>query len=115
MLKRFPMKKLVKITPYVFLFAVGFMLTYTKSAYALGVNDGTTKIATGLDNLVTKFQIIGPSAGAVGFGLGALVHGVSHDPQVQEFAKKGMKGAVVGGAGVFVAASIVGMAASAMQ
>lgn len=106
-------QKLYKAAPYLLIFTAGFFLTYTKNAYA--VTDGTQKIATGLDNLVGKFQIIGPSAGAVGFGAGAIIHGISHDPKVQEMAKTGMKGSMIGGAGVFIAASIVGMGASAFQ
>lgn len=106
-------QRLYKAAPYLLIFTAGFLLTYTKNAYA--VTDGTQKIATGLDNLVSKGQLIGPSAAAVGFAAGSIIHGISHDPKVQEMAKVGMKGSVIGGAGVFIAASIVGMAASAFQ
>ena len=114
----FPLKKAILKTvkalfPCVALMTVGLVLVSPHSALAVGVNDGTQAIAVGLDNILTKIKIIGPSAGGVGFGVAATIHGVSHDPMVQEKAKMGMKGAVVGGAGVFLAASIVGMAASA--
>lgn len=116
--EEFPLKKVISKTakvliPYVALMAVGLLFVSPHSAFA--VTDGTQAIATGLDNILNKLKIIGPSAGGVGFGVAAIIHGVNHDPMIQERAKMGMKGAIVGGAGVFLAASLVGMAASAFQ